>query len=376
MENRNLKILICVNEFFGAWNTARGGYGFLARKLLPYALNVPKDNIHVCLGRSKKWFFVESKYSEEGFKLIKLPKLRLLAAKVVNSYDVVISIEAVVDYVFSLKDRLKKPVLFWIQDPRPKKDWDEINTVSLAKEPSYWNEKTYALVNECFQLGLVRFVTQAKCLRKKAIELYKLPHDMEIPFLPNPLRIDQSQVGGQKNKIIFLGRLDSVKRGWLFCEIAKRMPQYDFYVLGASTSSIEAEKNKILQEYKNLANLHFLGHLDGEEKAEQLSRAKILVNTSIHEALPVSFLEAFAYGVTVISNQNPDGLVEKYGRYVGPSLGDGWDDVDKFVKEIDYIMHNEEMRLNLAKAAIEYVESVHSFENFRKIFYNLISPKL
>lgn len=36
--NGNLKILVCVNEFFGAWNTAKGGYGFLARKLLPEAL--------------------------------------------------------------------------------------------------------------------------------------------------------------------------------------------------------------------------------------------------------------------------------------------------------------------------------------------------
>jgi hypothetical protein len=28
--------------------------------------------------------------------------------------------------------------------------------------------------------------------------------------------------------IIFLGRIESVKRGWLFCEIAKKMPEYEF----------------------------------------------------------------------------------------------------------------------------------------------------
>ena len=27
-------IIIFVNEFFGAWNTARGGYGFIAREAL------------------------------------------------------------------------------------------------------------------------------------------------------------------------------------------------------------------------------------------------------------------------------------------------------------------------------------------------------
>lgn len=374
--NGNLKILVCVNEFFGAWNTAKGGYGFLARKLLPEALIRGGTTVHICLGRSKKLFCVESMQTEDGFKLIKLPKLRYFAAKVVNKYDVIISIEAVVDYLFSLKSRLKRPIIFWIQDPRTKIDWKEISTVTLATEQCYWNDKTYYLVNICYKLGLVKFVTQAYFLRKKAIDLYNLPKDTDIAFLPNPLPQNTELKEEKKENIIFLGRLDSVKRGWLFCEIAKRMPNYNFFVLGASTDNIEKEKNKILLKYNNVPNLHFLGHLDGEEKALQLSKAKILINTSIHEALPVSFLEAFSYGVTVISNQNPDGLVEKYGRYVGTSLGDGWDDVDKFIKEINYIMNHENERKKLAEAASEYVNTVHSFENFRNIFYKLVDECL
>lgn len=91
-----------------------------------------------------------------------------------------------------------------------------------------------------FCLGLIKFVTQAKCLREKAVELYGLNGNVKIDFLPNPIPIkNDDYTETKKDKIIFLGRLDSVKRGWLFCEIAKQMPEYNFYVLGSSSNDRE-----------------------------------------------------------------------------------------------------------------------------------------
>lgn len=130
-----------------------GGYGFLARYLFPQAVNIPLSNITICLGRSKNLFSSIRYRTDDGINIIRLPKIRYLAAKIVNEFDVIISIEATVDYLFSLKRFLNKKILFWIQDPRPKKDWREINTVQLAKEPSYWNDKTYDLVKQCFVWG-------------------------------------------------------------------------------------------------------------------------------------------------------------------------------------------------------------------------------
>lgn len=199
-----------------------------------------------------------------------------------------------------------------------------------------------------------------------------MPNDLNIDFLPNPIFKCDVPIK-KRDDIIFLGRIDSVKRGWIFCEIAKRMPRYNFYVLGASTNLIEKNKNSIIQKYANVKNLHFVGHVDGNEKKEYLRSAKILVNTSIHEALPISFLEAFSYGIIVISNQNPDNLVSTYGKYVGECLGDGMDKVDQFIESINYIMEHEDERAQLAFRAKEYVNNVHGFNNFRKIFENVAS---
>lgn len=375
---KNMKILIAVNEFFGALGTARGGYGFLARKILPAALGIPLENLTVCLGKGKFHFKKEQYFSEEGIEIIRLPRIGSFAKMLLNRYDLIISIEATVLQIIKLAGGghpLRTPILFWIQDPRPQSDWDEINSVSLAKEKSYYSEYSNQLVTRCFSKGNLFFASQAESLIPKARELYNLPSNLKIPFLPNPVPFKPISLWNKKknNSIIFVGRLDSVKRGWLFCEIAKRLPNHKFYIMGASTNADEANKNKILSNYSNLPNLTFLGHLDGTEKEKYLIQSKILVNTSIHEALPVSFLEAFLYGITVISNQNPDGLVSKYGKYVGKSHGDGWDDVDKFVSAIEEVFTDEESRQQQAKKAYDYVTKVHSNEYFRSKLSEILS---
>lgn len=136
------------------------------------------------------------------------------------------------------------------------------------------------MVNYCYNQNLLYFASQANYLTQKAVKLYKLDPSVSIPFLPIPIEA-QPDYSSKENNIIFLGRLDSVKRGWLFCEIAKQLPNYNFYVFGSSSNDLERQNNAILDKYKNLPNLHFLGHLDGEEKARELRKAKILVNTLI-----------------------------------------------------------------------------------------------
>lgn len=63
-----------------------------------------------------------------------------------------------------------------------------------------------------------------------------------------------------------------------------------------------------------------MGHVDGEEKKKYLMESKILVNTSIHEAIPISFLEALSYGTLIVSNRNPENLASQFGNWVGDVL--------------------------------------------------------
>ena len=366
---RKIKVGLLIDEFFGGAGTAFGGYGFLARRYI--AKYIPDENIQVdvLLKRGKRKFFA-TKYHEDNVDLYKLPQFHFASRRWLKKqkYDIYLSIELTTDWVMRHETNPHKKLILWIQDPRPKYEWDEIETVQLFKEENYYNQKIYDLVHDLNEQGRVKFVSQGYFLNPKAKDLYRLPENTPIQYMPNPVDIDEKfdvKTYKKKNNIIFLGRIESVKRGWLFCEIAKRLPEYDFYMLGQTFR--EKDKNtSIMAQYQDIPNLHFAGHVDGEEKAQYLKDAKILVNTSIHEALPVSFLEALAYGVCLVSNRNPEELTEKFGIWTGQINGDGFDKVDLYVNAVKQLMMDDSRRQSLAEQGRSYVEKIHNVPTFIK----------
>ncbi|MDR2080437.1 MAG: glycosyltransferase [Campylobacteraceae bacterium] len=365
--HKKLRAALLIDEFFGAANTAFGGYGFLARRYIAKYIPCADIEIDVLLGKGKRRFFAQ-KFSADGITLYRLPK-RSFAAKYWlkrKNYDIYLSIELTDDYVLKHENNPDKKLILWIQDPRPKYEWDEIDTVKLFPESNYYRQAIYDLVHDWYEKGRVSFISQGYFLNPKALDLYNLPSDTTIKYLPNPVEIDEYfdvENYPKKNNIIFLGRIESVKRGWLFCEIAKKMPQYNFYMIG-QTFRQKNENSTIINKYKDIPNLYFTGHLDGEEKTKHLKNAKILVNTSIHEALPISFLEALSYGTLIVSNRNPENLTEKFGVWVGDVLGDGFDKIDLYVNGIEKLMKNDKNRVKLAKEAIDYVKRIHNIPRF------------
>lgn len=366
--SRPIRVALLIDEFFGGAGTAFGGYGFLARHYI--AKYIPCDDIQIDVllrldyQRKKK---KATKTRVDNVDVYVLPGRKYAAAWLKRkNYDLYFSIELTSSFL-KYEPNPNKRLLLWVQDPRPWKDWLEIQTVKLFPESCYWNTEVYELVHRLYTEGRVTFVTQGRFLIEKARCLYRLSPETPIAYLPNPVDIDpQFDVKNfpKKNHIIFIGRIESVKRGWLFCEIAKRMPEYEFYMLGQSFRE-KAQNDSVMAQYRSgIKNLHFTGHVEGEEKFNYIKEAKILVNTSIHEALPVTFLEALACGTLLVSCQNPEELTEKFGVYTGPVLGDGFDKIDLFVEAIRSLMENEEKRQALSIAGYEYVKQVHNVPDF------------
>ncbi|QLB45061.1 glycosyltransferase family 4 protein [Mannheimia pernigra] len=367
---KKFKIALLINEYFGALGTGFGGYGFLARRLVAKYLNNNDIQVDVLLKNTSRNFgMFARKHIIDGVNVYEIPKKEWFAKRWLRNqnYDAYLTIETTFDLPIMIEPDKEKKLIFWIQDPRPLSDWDEINTVELFPEPCYYDQAAYDRVHQLYKDNRIKFVSQGYFLNDKAKELYRLDDNIDITYLPNPIEIDeQFDVTSYPKKdiiIIFLGRIESVKRGWLFCEIAKQCPEYDFYMLGQTF--YDAERNsEIINQYKDVPNLHFAGHVDGELKNQYLKDAKILINTSIHEALPVSFLEALSYGTLLVSNQNPENLTSKFGVDVGTVLGDGFESVELYVNAVRELMLNDEKRTKLVLEAVEYIKEVHNIPRF------------
>ncbi len=378
-KKKKARIALIIDEYFGGAGTAFGGYGFVARCLVGKFLPNRHVELEVILGRGRKAFKC-TEHCIDGIKVYYLPKWRFCAARVLKrkKYDAYLSIELVSTFALRLVPAHMRKLLLWIQDPRPTTDWDEINTVQIFKEFNYWNPEIYNFVHKLYQQGQVRFITQAPYLVPKARTLYELPDSVDAPWVPNPVEVDESfsfDLQRKENMIIYLGRLESVKRGWLFCEIARRLPQYQFYVLGKYHR--DSLRNKeLMQQYETIPNLHFVGHVEGKEKEQYLKRARLIINTSIHEALPVSFLEALAYGTCIVSNQNPEGLAKRFGAWTGQILGDGFDKVECFLSPIQELMENDDLYAAKAQQGMAYIRNHHRIEPCMKLLRNALKETI
>lgn len=371
-----IKVGLLVEEFYDEELGGFGGYGILAREYIAKYIPNKDIEIEVIIGSNKeKKVKTIEKY---GTKIHYLPKNysskldidfiyfnRVKKFFKEQNFDIYLSIEMSRIAYEVMRIEKNKKLIMWIQDPRPLSDWEEIRTVSNSLEYnsylnyySKWEKKIQNLLKKLREENRLILISQGEFLKEKAKNLYKLPEKIKIKYFPNPIEInDNFDISAKKNSILFLGRLTAVKRPWIYFELAKILPNYKFYVCGSGE-----DLKEIIQKYKDIKNLEFMGHVSGKEKERLLKECKVLVNTSIHEAIPVSFLEAISYGEKIVSCQNPDDITKNNGYYTGVILGDGYESVDKFRYGVEKCIseYNEEE----IKNSIKKISNNHSISKF------------
>jgi glycosyltransferase involved in cell wall biosynthesis len=147
-------------------------------------------------------------------------------------------------------------------------------------------------------------------------------------------------------KACFLGRFDGEKNPERFFELAERLSEVNFVAAGKSH---DKSRDRQLRKKYHHSNLVLPGHITGSEKNQLLESSWILVNTSVSECLPVSFLEAASAGCAILSRHDPDEFASKFGYHVNEDYveglewlldGDRWRDKGKLGRA--YVARNHE----------------------------------
>lgn len=100
----------------------------------------------------------------------------------------------------------------------------------------------------------------------------------------------------RKKIIIWVGRFSSEKQPLLVIEIAKKMVEYNFLMIGDGELYKEA-----LAKANDLQNIYIPGALSNVMLKKALSLSDVLILTSKFEGVPMVILEAMALGVPVVS---------------------------------------------------------------------------
>jgi glycosyltransferase involved in cell wall biosynthesis len=169
--------------------------------------------------------------------------------------------------------------------------------------------------------------------------------------------------------IIWVGNIRAVKRPELFVEVARRLPQHRFVLIGG-TNDHSVDFGVLRRQAHNIANLSFTGHLPVADVESHFDGASVLVNTSATEGFPNTFLQAWSRGMPTVS------FFDSGAREKGEDVGRVVDGVEAMVDAIDAYKRSPPLwREDGARAAEHYrgnFSVARSIDDYERVFGDAI----
>jgi glycosyltransferase involved in cell wall biosynthesis len=131
---------------------------------------------------------------------------------------------------------------------------------------------------------------------------------IELPYVSygtsRPVRRDKDR----RNSVIWVGRLIKIKRPDWVLDIAARCPDMQFDIIGPAGPDSEISRSlKSAAESAHNVTLH--GRVSEDRLLELFGSAFALCCTSTIEGFPTTFLEAWFFGLPIVTTFDPDNLV-------------------------------------------------------------------
>ncbi|WP_310571057.1 glycosyltransferase family 4 protein [Gemmatimonas sp.] len=379
MRSRRLKLGVITDEFFDASLGRLGGFGWAARQVGEIFNGDPAlgvDVVYVAGEHLADNTRTEAMVHGSRVILRRPTRLANMAAMQRERFDLMLTIDYNHGYSVYLRSLPRTPVIVWVRDPRTPADAARINAVRLPDAPT---EPPQGLMSHDGR-SLARIARESTLLRRKLLLATPTPllvtklsgaygfEPWDFHLLPNPLRFDPVvRVKSERPTVVFLARLDPYKRPWIFSALATRFPDVDFQFLGQSHfSGAGAFSLRDLPP-----NVRLLGHVGEAEKQRLLSAAWVAINTSVHEGLAVSFLEALACETPLLSCVDTGFTVSRYGIFTGRFDGSGMESLDAFTAGLQQLLDHAELRAELGRRGREWVRATHTVDTFLAHFERL-----
>jgi glycosyltransferase involved in cell wall biosynthesis len=158
---------------------------------------------------------------------------------------------------------------------------------------------------------------------------------IDLLFFAEPL----NNLGSKRGlKVVSVGNLYPVKNTNFILDLAIKMPEISFSVIGSGPLLAKLIDRK---EVENIKNISFLGQLSGKEVRDELYSADVFLSSSFFEGTPTALLEAMAAGLPVVTSASNDFSLLLENGVSGFVVG-GFE-VDDYVVRIREIMNNPQL---------------------------------
>ena len=132
---------------------------------------------------------------------------------------------------------------------------------------------------------------------------------LPMPCAGPKVNEDISALKKESMNILWAGRIQPLKRLELLLEVAELLPEVEFYVAGNADGD-DSYTAPLLSKMEELSNVFYLGMVSRERMPKLYQNATLLCCTSEYEGFPNTFLEAWSFGVPVVSTFDPDNMLD------------------------------------------------------------------
>ncbi len=200
---------------------------------------------------------------------------------------------------------------------------------------------------------------QQNCWVSYGRESTQIPSCYELPAGASP---------GEGDRVLWVAsiRERDYKRPELFLEIARRLPQRRFVMIGGAGGAIHPGFEAIRDAAAAIPNVEFTGFLPLDRVETYFDRARVLVNTSQHEGMPNTFLQAWSRGVPTVAFIDTDAQLR--GEPLYPVVAD----VEEAAAEVERLFTDEQHWRRTSRRCREYFDSTHSTATVLARFESLL----
>ncbi len=163
------------------------------------------------------------------------------------------------------------------------------------------------------------------------VRLCQIHHHRAALLIPSmfvpPVQAVEAAAGAE---VLWCGVLREAKRVEAFIELARRLPNLVFRVVGGPDSTVysQATAMRLQALTHELPNLRYDGFLPYDAADQRFLQARVFVNTSLNEGFPNTFLQAWSRGVPTLS------VIDVGARFEGQPVGHVCADVDAMEKQL------------------------------------------
>jgi glycosyltransferase involved in cell wall biosynthesis len=179
-------------------------------------------------------------------------------------------------------------------------------------------------------------------------------------LIPSAYAPPQDAAADENGSVLWAGTIRDYKQPELLLEIARRLPQHRFVMVGGPGSLRAPEQRYfegVKREAKALRNVEFAGFVPYDGVEPYFNRARVFVNTSRYEGFPNTFLQAWGRGVPTVS------FVDTGSRHGQEPVYPVVRDVGEAVREISRLMLDDDHWRSASARCRAYYWAHHSMDS-------------